>query len=450
MRVPDWIRAVLADYESRTTSFNEVQIADSLSMARQSQGDLSDEDWAAFLAESTAFLFLESRRRESVWGTSFAPMITATRTDSSELRSPDIKDLNAETVKHWEERARSVANPVMKARYADLVWDLSAAIGGEKPSADYARIAIDSYLEAADKRFYTIEIKGVHWLQRAFDLSLSIRDKDRRGRVVDFMFAFYDRIASPRRIGTWAFLFDTLYPKRDLLTPEQQERIIEKLETMLKTTSDRSVPEHFDPFGAKAAAERLAQHYERAQKKEEVQRVIRIYGQAFEEISKDAGPMLATAWLQPVIERFQQVGLKADAERFQNLSAQKGKTIGDDMKQVAVSVELKQDEFEAAINSLMDDDLRSSLLRIAAYFVHSVDDARAFLERARRETPLLSLIPIVRMEDGRPSATAGSVEDDREGRLHMQLAETILFYQPFLGAALARLKQRHNPTVMTS
>ena len=391
---------MLADYEARTTPFNEVQIADSLRPARKSQGDLSDEDWAAFLAEWSAFLFIESRRRDSVWGTYFAPMMTATRLDGSEMCSPDIKELNAETVVHWEERARSVANPVMKARYADLVWDLTAAIASRKPSPEYGRTAIDGYVEAADRHFYPTELEGVQWLQRAFDLSLSIGDKDRRQRVVDFMFVFYDRIAAPQRIGTWVFLFDTLYPKRDLLTPEQQHRIIEKLEVMLKTTSDRSVPGNFDPFGAEAAAERLAQHYEKQQKRDEVQRVIRTYRQAFEQISKDASPMLATAWLQPVIERFQQVGLRADAERVQNLSAEKAENIADDMKQIAVRVELKKEEFEGAINSLTDGDLNSSLLRIAGYFIPKVDDAKAFLERARQETPLLSMIPVVRMEEG--------------------------------------------------
>src|SRR5215472_2273708 len=108
MRIPNWIRDVLADYESRTTPFNEVQIADSLRTARQGQGDLNDEDWAAFLAEWSAFLFLASRQIESVWGTYFAPMATATRTDGTELRSPDIKELTVQTLRHWEERALSV------------------------------------------------------------------------------------------------------------------------------------------------------------------------------------------------------------------------------------------------------------------------------------------------------------------------------------------------------
>ena len=81
------------------------------------------------------------------------------------------------------------------------------------------------------------------------------------------------------------FLFDTLYPKRDVLTPEQQQRIIENLEAMLRSTSDRSV----------------------------------------------ASDGMASARHRTIPAS----GLRADAERVQNLSAEKGKNIADDMKHEA-------------------------------------------------------------------------------------------------------------------
>jgi lysyl-tRNA synthetase class 1 len=47
---------------------------------------------------------------------------------------------------------------MMRARYADLVWDLKRAITQQKPNPEFARIAIDSYIEAADKKFYPMEM----------------------------------------------------------------------------------------------------------------------------------------------------------------------------------------------------------------------------------------------------------------------------------------------------
>ena len=47
-----------------------------------------------------------------------------------------------------------------------------------------------------------------------------------------------------------------------------------------------------------------------------VQRVIKTYGESFEKIAIEDSPMLAMAWLQPVVERYEQEGLKQDAEQL--------------------------------------------------------------------------------------------------------------------------------------
>ena len=142
-------------------------------------------------------------------------------------------------------------------------------------------------------------------LRRALDLSLSIRNRERIEGTVTAIFDLYDLLAaSPLHIGLWVFPFDFLYDKRDILKPEQFSRIIQDLESMLAKTSASG--SDFDPFGAEAAAERLAQHYRRENDQASVQRVIKTYGSAFETMSQGAGAMLATAWLHPVMERYQQ------------------------------------------------------------------------------------------------------------------------------------------------
>jgi hypothetical protein len=51
-------------------------------------------------------------------------------------------------------RANEVKHPVMKARYADLVWDFSRPAAQKKPAIMFARTAIDSYLQAADEGLF--------------------------------------------------------------------------------------------------------------------------------------------------------------------------------------------------------------------------------------------------------------------------------------------------------
>jgi lysyl-tRNA synthetase class 1 len=450
MKIPQWVQNVLSSFENRAEPYMEVAVADALRAARNGQGDPNDEDWRGFISEWSAFLFLESRNKESVWGTYFAPMMSAKK-DGADFFSPDIKDLDAGTIAHWEERARTCPNLVMRARYSDLVWDLKRAITGQRPDPYYARTAIDSYLGAADGKLYPMEIVGVQWLGRALDLSLSINDNDRTGRVVEFMFEFYDRIAQLQFVGTWLFLFDNLYGQK-FVSPEQESRIIANLEAMLSKTSDTTssatgVHATLDPWGAEAAAERLARHYRRRNDKANVERVVKTYGRAFEYLAAQASPMMAMAWLQPVIERYEQEGLKSEAEQLQLMSAEKGKNIRDDLKQYSVKVDIKPEEIEKLVEQLIGGDLSAAFGRVAGYFIPKANDARKQLEQLRVDAPLMSIIPIsIIASDGHTTAKINSLDEDPDGRLHKQLAETVGFYQPFLVHILGKLRERYSPT----
>ena len=172
MNIPDWVQAILGGFEDSSEPHDEVQIADALRHAANNYQEMPPEDFKGYHAEWAAFLFIEKPKLDSVWGTYFAPMMTASQNDGTEFRSPDAMDLDCEVVAHWEVRARSVKDPVMRARYADLVWDLKNIVTNERPSHECALIAIDAYTESVDRQLYTMDIEGCQWLRRAFHIAL--------------------------------------------------------------------------------------------------------------------------------------------------------------------------------------------------------------------------------------------------------------------------------------
>ena len=445
MKIPDFVRHILDAYDADIKPLMEAQVHDALSGARKAQGDLSDEDFRGFKAEASAFFFHERRDEDSVWGTYFAPTFTATAQDGSEIRIPNIAEFDADTVAHWERRAGEAKHPVLRARYADLVWDLKRAIAGERPDIKFAHIAIDAYVEAARKTLYGMGIEGIHWLERALDLSLKTNDKARQKSVVDSMFEFYGRVATPQHIGCWIFLFDDLYGRNDLITAEQESTIIERLERMLAAVSDNDDPGNFNPFGAEAASERLARHYQRQRNTTEVRRVVKTYGHTFESASEDAASFLAMAWLQPVYEKYKEVGMDADAERVQLASLEKSKGLEKDMKTFSIQVEIKREDIDRMVGDLTGGDLTSSLVRLAVMFIPDVANAKAFLKRLQVDAPLQSLIGVVHVADGQIVARTGSVDEDEEGRVYIQLAENISFAQPFLATAIDGLREKYAP-----
>jgi hypothetical protein len=81
--------------------------------------------------------------------------------------------------------------------------------------------------------------------------------------------------------------------------------------------------------------------------------------------------MLAQAWLLPVIERYEQEGLKQDAERLRILSEEKGKHIHEDLKEHAAIFSISREELEGFVNEMLANDLDGAFLRIAVHFTRT-------------------------------------------------------------------------------
>ena len=446
MIIPDWLQPTLAQFEGRTYPFMEVEVGEAVGHTRPPDRDVTEVERKVLLAEHSTFMFMERREGDSVWATYFAPIFEGTRTDGVKVRMPDVEALDAETVVHWRARAIATANPLMRARYADCVWDLGKLISGEKSPHEFARMAANAYIDATENRLYKSEINGVVWLARALDIAKSINDQELVSRVVEAILVFRDHTLNPAHVGVWIAPFDLLYEGKGLLTDAQTSKIITDLESMLAIVSSRKSG-HFDPFGAQAAAERLAKHYNRRGEGDQVQRVIKAYGGAFEQIAKEASPMLATAWLQPVIERYEQVGLKVEANEAQLLSIEKGKHIADDLKQYGVEIEVKQEDLDGLVAKLLTEgDLEHSLKKIAHYFTPSVASAEQIVQQIRTVAPLTSLIGVQIVDQaGRITARIGSVDEDAEGRLYQQLATSIGFHDFFLRYVIQKLNERFSP-----
>jgi len=131
------------------------------------------------------------------------------------------------------------------------------------------------------------------------------------------------------------------------------------------------------------------------------------------------------------------------------MHADKGKNIASDLKQFSTTVEISTQEIDEQIErTIGSGNLKISLSNIARHFIPKTADARKLLEKMRTDAPLLSMFSVNVIEkDGHTSARIGSVDQDPDGRLHRQLAQTMSFYQPFLGLTLEKLRERYAPSV---
>jgi len=438
------VREILQKFDSSLEPFLEVSVTDALRGARPE--DVSSQERAHWWAESAAMSFHRRPDRErSVWGTACGPIMSATRQDGSPFYSPDIREADAETIEYWGKRSLEAKHPILRARYSDLVWDFSRVIAKQRPDISFARKAIDAYIEAT-RLTYKQDIQAIHYAERALQLATSIADKGRIQNVVDAIFELYDRVARPEHAGSWPFLFDSLLNNNITLTEEQRKRVMNSLEEMLRRSADQTNPKEFNPWGAQAAAERLAQEYRRAGAQNEAHRVLRAYGIAFERLAKNAVPTLVLGWLQPVYETYSNAGMTEDAKRVQLLCEEAGKHAHEDMKTISTQLEIPAHEMESYLESISADSLELTYGRIAAQFIPRAEAARDFLKEMTQKAPLVSMIGVHRIADGHIAAQAGSVDADPDGRLIMHLAESIELESMFLSPALDKARERYGPT----
>jgi lysyl-tRNA synthetase class 1 len=442
--IPIAVQEFLQSLDQKREPLVPYVIAGRLSEIRQTLTEQSRDEESGAWAELAAFQFAAGRG--DPWGTYFGPLCSGTRMDGTEMCFPDVHQADGEIVGYWKTRASEAAHPVLKARYADVVWDLSEVAGKVRRDSSFARVAIDSYIDTVNARLFQAPAEAAEYLTRAMDLSLSLNDSARVERVRDLMLVFYEKHGVASHPGTWGFLFDDLLQNKKIpLSADQRDQVVDTLEGILRVCSTLDSGD-FDPFSAQSVAERLANYYQKAGRPDDKVRVIRAYGRAFEQISENASSLLAMSWLEPVIDAYRNLGLDEDVKRVLLLYSDKGKVANREMKTISVPVELTQEEIEAYLSAIVEGSLEECLMRIAERFTPSVQETRNLIRNIAKEHPLLGRIGVSRIADGQAVGSAGSIIDDEDGRVVFQLAERIGNFVGLLGLALEKARERHAMT----
>ena len=443
--LPSAAQAVFDRYEVSREPFHEHELASTVQAAAGPADALTPEQRHAVWVEISAFLYMPSTKPGgSVWGTHFAPSMTSTTKEGVEINSPDLIREDEATIAYWASRSDEAHHPILRARYADLVWDFTALVAKHRPDVAFARKAIGAYVEAIENKIYFHDPQAEDFAARALSIALSINDKARVQQVKGVFFVLDAAIGDVTKRGLWSMLFDNLYnsPGVGLTDPERQS-IIDKLEYVLRVTTQQA---HFEPWFAQGAAERLERHYRRINQVADVHRVVRAYGQAFESAASAANAMLGVAWLQPVYDKYRDLGMNDDVYRVHQVLETRGQEAQAGMQRVQVPLQIDINEVNRVADALIEGDLQQAIRRIGIMFVPRADQVRALNERIRSQAPLMSLIPITRYEAGHPAGIIGPQDQDADGRLVHQMANQIGLEAIWIAATFDKLAERYAMT----
>lgn len=420
------VKEIVEFYDNSEEPFSEIMILDKI------KGEITkvDESDIISLAELHAFQFVVTNNiKTNSWGTYYGPF--------SESR------ISKEMLEYWKLRASESKHPILKSRYADLVWDLSKIITGENPDYKFANIVIENNIALSKKRMYKNDIGVIHKLKRALELALSLNDNNRSIEVKNSILNYEDTIGEDDKPGTWGFSFDILFKEhRSLLSDEDVLRIITSLEGRIHRLKTDKNSSNINPWAIEAAANRLAKYYKNLDKIDEVKRVLCEVKNAFMLKSQTSIHLQKMEWLKDVYNLYFHFGLKQDAERLKIEIKRMGPDILKEMKEVSGEVKIPVEKIEACIKKFITGSIDEVLERIAIHYIPRKDEAKKQLKELSCTAPLSFLMPTDLIDEkGRLIATIGSINDDPEGNIIHQISQYLSYKTVFLGMVLDRLKE---------
>ena len=458
--VPVAMTAVRKEADASTAPFDEFTHGSKLIAAAPAPQDISPAEKEGRFAEVAAWRFMRAGGSENrgPWGLYWVPMSSGTKGDGTPFYLPDIDQLSEDIVDYWITAAGAAKHPAIRARYADLAWEIGRYLKrpqNQRPasslppislaiSPDLAAIAIDGYTDAVDSGLIEEEIHSWEFLARAIVLSLSIKDSARTQSAKDSLLAYHRKINDSGKKFMWWKVSDILdgQEKSIGLTPSELQEVNQGLERALYSTSDKANRDQFDPHLATGAADRLARRYGNDQF--EKQRVIKRAAVAFEHMAAEAGGLVAVSWLEDLIPRYRDVGLPQDAARIEGLVRHRAQDAQAEMKKISVEVEVPPEAIKELVDNVIGSSLEEAFVRIGGQFTLKEQDTQKSMLSMVKDAPLYAMISqsILSM-DGFTEAMIHSVEDDLEGRTLQHAAQNVSFRAPLLYQAFAGMKSKY-------
>ncbi|QMU55858.1 MAG: DUF4209 domain-containing protein [Candidatus Mycalebacterium zealandia] len=222
--------------------------------------------------EIQSFDFTEAyRTQDSGWTTYYGSMLSTYRSmfSTPEYEYPDINNIDEQYLDYWSERARQAQNPVLSARYADLVVNFSPMVLSEKADIEMFRKVIDSNIQICEN-LLAIDIDCKKKIERALFLSTFIKDERRILRAKKATIDLEKKISVDDKPSLWGFSFRLLlleFPKKVKCTKQEEKELVEELEGRLKRAEkNRMIVE--------CATTPLAEYYHKQKDEQNLMRVL--------------------------------------------------------------------------------------------------------------------------------------------------------------------------------
>jgi hypothetical protein len=418
--VPAAIAATLEAFDGRAGHCAEHEISSAIQAVRAPSGQVTEAENSGAWAELLAFS-LTGGARENPWNTHFGPHSTQEDAAGKRHYTPDLEGVGPEFIAHWAERADAAGNPILKARYADLCWDLGRRITGTKPAIRFAHVAIDAYLDGAEQGRHSGVTRQAAAIRRAGQVAVRIQDGPRRDRARAALLSLHAqamaRIREGER-GPWWIAFREMQDNKGLgFTEPEQTQLVADVESVFAMRASPSDPKRFDPHDARDAAQALIRFYRTRNRPDDIKRVQQALAACLEYFAGIADAMLAASILPDCVELYRESGLASEARRVQRVLQEKIRDSRGLMGQHEVVQQIPKEKMEDWLVTQCEGGLDAALGRIAEEFITREAEVRQQVADTAKTAPLFALITKTIHAADHVAGKVGNATADETGAL---------------------------------
>jgi len=448
------LAARIAEIEAASTPINEIEFASGLdALVTQDPKTLSNDERRGCVGEIIGFRFAALAGSESgPWDIAFGPNSSGTTVDGREVYFPDVESIDHEVIEYWIRRSEETPHPTLRARYADLAWEIGKFWNRGHPTGPRIAVdraiawrAIDAYLEAVEQAVAKDAHQAWRFLARAQDLALRIKDDKLAERSKLAAYGYHRAMVASGHPAYWWKLDELMWERKGReFSSEERQELIQWLEDALARHANADDSERFDPHQALDAANRLSRWYRVSGQRDCEVKAIRSAGTAFEQAAPKASALTANAWLENLLVNYRNAGLAEDAARVEAAIRARGGEAEQSLKRYEATIDIKPEELEAWLDEITAGSMELAFGRIAVNCMSKEETLRGLIETSAATAPLIAQTPIgITGFGGFTTARIGSVSEDMPGRVIYQAATAIGASAPFLLQALERVKARY-------
>ena len=447
MDITKQINNILDEFDTKTSNFSEHDVSNALRKLANELKQQNIEQLPFELASEIAtFDFCEDYPdQDTGWGTYFGPMSVMPGEDGKAREYPSIHKIDKDTIQYWNQRLSQCKNPILCSRYAGLIWDFNKHVVGEKANFKIGQLYIDYLIEIADKKshdhFSEIRTK----LKRAIEVSMLLNDSNRLEKARQSTLDYYESVMNYKDQGIWSMAYELLLENNKVnATAEQEIQIISILEDVLNHIQEQDKGlEVFDPWRYESVSIPLSKYYHKKSDEENLNRIVKTWGESFVNASENVDAMLASSWLQQAINIYTNFGFKEDKNLVLVKLREIGSKVNDNLKTISTEYQIPVDEINEYISIFTEKDLDYAFKKLVIEFLPKKEEMQKQVKEQSKKTAVNFLFTR-QLQDykGRVVATVGSITENLEPHVILQLSQYMEFTQFFLTKAIEAIANK--------